>query len=124
MSQETDAAAIIAAINAQFSTPRAFDLDDAKTQTENHVIVFVLRRYVDGKMSDGSASARGGRVVTRYVGKSVGDVRNMRERTTSALEEKTLSGDVGPFSFELEQESLTFDSDDGGWFVAADSWVF
>jgi hypothetical protein len=29
VSQESDAAEIIAAINAQFSSPRAFELDDA-----------------------------------------------------------------------------------------------
>lgn len=123
MSQESDATAVIAAINAQFSTPRAFEIDDARTQTGNHIIVFLSRRYMDGAMSDGSASSFGGRVVTRYVAASVGDLRNMRDKTTAALEEKSASG-VGPFAFEAEQESLAFDADSGGWYVAADSWVY
>lgn len=123
MSQETDAAEIIAAINAQFSTPRAFDLDDARAQTSNKVIVFVFRRYVEGAMVDGSARIPGGRVVTRYVGKTVSDVRNLRAKTTAALENRFLPS-VGPFSFETEQEPLDFDPDDGGWYVAADAWLY
>jgi hypothetical protein len=123
VSQETDAADILAAINAQFTTPRAFELDDAKTQTGNHVVVFVARRYVDGSMVDGTARIAGGRVVTRYVGRTVGDVHTLRTKTTAALEDKFLAS-VGPFSFEAEQESLTFDTDDGGWYVAADSFIY
>lgn len=123
MSQETDAAQIIAAINAKFTAPYAFELDDAKTQTGNHVIVFVGRRYVEGTMIGGSARVTGGRVVTRYVGRYVSDVRDMRAKTTAALEDQFLAS-VGPFSFEAEQESLAFDADDGGWYVAADSWLY
>ena len=123
MTQETDAAEVIAAIDAQFSTPLAVDIDDAAAKVGNHVIVFLSRRYVDGKMIDGSARAAGGRLVTRYVGRTVGDVRVMRQKTTAALEDRFLAT-VGPFSFEVEQESLAYDADDGGWYVAADAWVF
>jgi hypothetical protein len=123
VSQESDAAQIIAAINAQFSSPRAFELDDARTQSVNKVIVFVSRRYVDGTMLDGSARISGGRVVTRYVGRTVSDVRNMRAKTMAALEDRFLAS-VGPFAFENEIETLALDPDDGGWFVSADAYTY
>lgn len=123
MTQESDAAEVISAIDAQFTSPLAVDIDDAAKQVGNHVIVFLSRRYVDGKMIDGSVRAAGGRLVTRYVGRTVGDVRVMRQKTTTALEDRFLAS-VGPFSFETEQESLAYDSDDGGWYVAADAWIF
>jgi hypothetical protein len=123
VSQQTDATEIIAAINAKFSAPYAFELDAAKAQTGNHIIVFVTRRYVDGSMVGGAARIAGGRVVTRYVGRDVSDVRNMRAKTMAALEDRFLAT-IGPFSFEAEQESLAFDPDDGGWYVTADAWLY
>lgn len=124
MSEATDAAAIIAAINAQFSSPHAVEISDAPAQDGDHIVVFVSRRFVDGRMASGTPRIRGGRVITRYIGRRLKNVREMRLRTTAALESQTLAGDVGPFVYETEAEELRFDTEDGGWFVTADAWTY
>jgi hypothetical protein len=57
VTQESDAAGGHRAIDAQFTSPLAVDIDDAPAKVGNHIIVFLSRRYVDGKMIDGSARA-------------------------------------------------------------------
>lgn len=123
MSATTDVEAIKSAIDAQFASPRAVEIDQAGKRSTDHVLVFLSRRYVDGFLLSGEASVQGSRLITRYVGKSVANVRSMQERTRSALEDKILSGEVGPFSFEAEQEPLAYDTDAGGWFTSADAWT-
>jgi len=125
MSEATDAAAIIAAINAQFATPCAVELEDAPAQTSNHIIVFVSRRPTDTARVGTSESMPAGRVVTRYVARHMVDsIRFLRDHTKAALEDRFLPGDIGPFVFEVEQEDMRYDPEDGGWFVAADAWTY
>ena len=123
MSSATDVATIKAAIDAQFATPHAVEIDQARTRTSDYVLVFLSRRYVDGRLMSGEARTSGSRLITRYVATSVANVRAMQDRTRAALEEKFLPGGVGPFAFETEQEPLAYDSDGGGWFTTADAWV-
>jgi hypothetical protein len=125
VSEATDAAAIKTAINAQFTTPRAVELDEAAAMTGDHILIFVSRRYDAGKMLDGSARTTAGRVITRYIGKRADNLQVLRERTKAAIEEKFLPGGVGPFAFENEAETLQMDLTDGaGWYTAADSWTY
>ena len=124
MNGATVQARVIAAVNAQFTTARAVDIEDAPSQGSDHVIVFVERRFTDGAMASGEPRWTGWRVVTRYVCRTASNVQVMRDRTTAALESKFLPDEVGPFAFEQEIEPLRFDTEEGGWFTSADSWVF
>lgn len=122
MSASTDAAAILAAINATFTTPRAYELGDPglATLTTDHIVVMVFRRFVPEKNAAGEVPIHGGRVVTRYIAKTPANVRVLRDRTTQALEDQILTGGVGPFTFE---SSDTADQD-GAWLVESDTWTF
>ena len=124
MSQGDESAAIIAAINASFTTPRAFDFDTARTLTaESYVIVSVSRRYVPERRASGDVTVPGGRLMTRYVAKKVANVYALRATVTALLENKMLplGGDfIGPFSFEADE---TVGPDDG-YYSAADFWTY
>lgn len=120
MSQTTTAAAISAAIDAQFATPRVVSMTEAASRTTDHIIVFISRRYTEGRLASGEARVIGGRVITRYITKDDGNVRVMRERTAAAVEEKFLPGSDGPLAFETSTEV----EEDDGWFVASDSWTY
>lgn len=120
MTTASETTAICGAINAQFTlTDPAISPDQASTQTADHVIVFVSRRYTGGFRASGEESVAGGRVITRYVSKSVANLSNTQAKTRTALEDKAI-GDLGPFVFETEDPV----SDDDGWFVASDSWTY
>lgn len=119
MSQATEAAAIRAAIDAQFTIARTLDLADAKNTGTDHILVFVSRRYVDDKHASGEVTIPGGRVVTRYVALKESNVSVMRERTAAALEDRIISG-LGPFTFESGDD---IDTDDK-WFVSEDVWTY
>ncbi len=121
MTAETDYAAIKTAVDAQFATVRAYDPDDAKAIKTDHVLLFLSRRFTGHYRGSGEESSRGGRVLTRYVGKTVSNVRDIQRRVRLAIEDQILSGDVGPFVFETE-DSINDDGD--GWFTAADSWTY
>lgn len=122
MTQATAAAAVIAAINAQFSGPRAYDMSDpaVKTLATDHVLVTVSRRYVPDRRESGEVTMPGGRVMTRYVARTVGNVYELRRRTTAALEDQILPGDVGPFTFESDETP----GPDEGWVSGADVWIY
>lgn len=122
MNPEADATAIIAAINAQFTTVRAFDMsdDDVKSIDVDHILVTVSRRYVDEQLASGEVPIPGGRVVTRYVAKTIANVYTLRSRTAAAIEDQILTGDVGPFSFESDEVP----GPDDGWISAADVWTY
>jgi hypothetical protein len=121
VSLASETTAICGAINAQFSTTSpAVAPDKAAALTTDHVIVFVSRRYVPDQLLSGEVTAPGGRVVTRYVSKSVANLSNTRDKTRAALEDK-FAGSLGPFEFETE-DPITDEAD--GWYVAADSWVY
>jgi len=127
VTQSDDLAAVLAAINAHYPTKkRAHSFGDpaVKSLTSGHILVLVSRRYVQPTRSSGEVPLPGGRVFTRYVGTSESDVDAFRTATTDALEGQILAGDIGPFSFESEDEMD--DEVDGSttWFTAADTWTY
>jgi len=124
VSRASDLATIKAAIDAKFAQPRAVEIDAAQKQTTDYVVVFLSRRYTDGQLMSGGARIDGWRVVTRYVCRTVANVNEFHDRTRAALEKQFLAGGVGPLSFEVEQEPLAYDTDDGGWYTAADAWLY
>lgn len=123
MSEASDIAVIKTAIDGQFASPRAVEIDEAPSRTADHVVVFLSRRYTEGELMSGEARTVGSRLITRYVARTLSNVKTLRERTRTAVEEKFLPDAVGPFSFETEHEPLDYDPDDGGWFTSADSWI-
>jgi hypothetical protein len=120
--------AILAAVNAQLpalpADRRAYDADDVPTDLPMaYVAVSVSRRYIDGFRGGGGHGMRGGRVVLRYVARSVSDARELQRRARLALEDVTLAatgGLVGPFRFESE-ESI---GSDEGWYSGADAFTY
>lgn len=122
MSQATDAAAVLTAINAQFSTKRAYELGDPAlaSLTVDHILVQVSRRYVAERRASGEVTMPGHYVAVRYIAKSPANLALLREKTTVALEDRILPGDVGPFSFE----SSKVEGVDEGWLVEADTFTY
>lgn len=122
MTQATDAAAVIAAVNAKFASVRAYDMSDpdASALTTDHILVSVTRRYVADRQASGEVTIPGGRVVTRYVAKTIGNLYVLRQRVTEALEDVILPGGVGPFVFETSDPP----GPDDGWISAADTWTY
>lgn len=123
MTEATDAAAIIAAIRAKLPAGKsAFELSDpaVKNLTTDHVLVITSRRYVDERLGSGEVPLPGGRVLTRYVALTAGNLRLLRAATTAALEDQILTGDVGPFTFEVSDPP----DDDDGWITGADTWTY
>ena len=126
MSEQDTLAAVIAAINAQFSSTRAYDFADpkAKTLTSGHILVTVTRRFVQPSRASGEVPLPGGRAYTRYVGRSASDVYALRSATAAALEAQVLTGDVGPFVFETASDIN--DEVDGGttYYVSDDTFTY
>lgn len=120
MNEETDRTAAAAAIDAQFTTPRSKTFAQGAAATTDYIIVAAYRRHVADQLASGEVTIPGGRLLTRYVGKTEANVNVMRTRTRAALEDKILSGDVGPFVFETADVVQP----DDGWFVATDLWTY
>jgi hypothetical protein len=118
--------AILAAINAQFTTTRAYLYGDPviPSLTTDHILVSVTRRYTEGRMVSGDERVRGGRVTTRYVSKRADNIYPLRKAVESALEAETLplspSGEVGPFVFESSEPP----GPDDGWVTGDDFWTY
>jgi len=127
VSQASDIATILAAINARYpSKKRAYSFGDpaAKTLTSGHILVLVTRRFVADQLLSGEVTIPGGRVYTRYVGTSEADVYAFRDATAAALEDKILAGSLGPFTFETS-DSIDDAVDSGTTFyVSTDTFTY
>ncbi len=121
MSQQAVWDAIKTAVDAKFTTPRVFDLDEAGALTTDHIVLWVSRRYTADRLLSGDVRYKGGRIVIRSVCKSPDNVRVFRERIEAALEGVTLPGDIGPFVFESQTD---VDDAEDPWFVASDSFTY
>lgn len=116
--------AILAAINAPYSSQRAYIFGDLRvpTLTTNHILVLVTRRYVPERLASGEVTIPGGRVVTRYIAKRGDNIPPLVAATKAALEDQILTfvgGEIGPFVFE-SHDPVTADET---WFVATDTWT-
>lgn len=125
MTRADESAAILAAINAQFTATRAYDRSDPALPrlADDHIIVDLSRRYVDSRRASGWVSLPGGRVVVRFVGTTAANVYVMQERVKAALEDQilaTASGEVGPFTFETSDPI----GPDDTWLSAADTYTY
>lgn len=117
-------AAVIAAINAQFTSTRAYLFGDTAvpTLTTDHILVLVTRRYVPERRASGEVTIPGGRVVTRYVSKRADNIPTLVAKTAAALEDKILAfdgGEIGPLVFETHDPVAPDDT----WSVATDTWT-
>lgn len=130
MTEQEQATAILAAINAAIAPNVAYEYGkvpgtngNTGTEPASYMVVALSRRYVPERRASGEVTVRGGRLSTRYIAKSVVNAREMRRRTTEVLEDKALTttaGDVGPFVFESADP---FQPDEG-YEVATDLWTF
>jgi hypothetical protein len=124
------AAAILATLNAAIAPSVAYEYGkvpgsngNAGTEPAKYLLIDVTRRYVDSHRASGVTSLTGYRLGTRYVAKSIGDAREMRRRTATALEDQILAtadGELGPFTFEAA-DSLVLTE---GYHVGTDTWTF
>jgi len=130
VTESEQAEAILAALNAALAPAVAYEYGkvpgsngNAGTEPPKYVLVDVSRRYVDSFRAGGGPSLKSYRLGTRYVAKSTGDARTMRQRVTDALEGQiitTAAGEVGPFIFEAGDPVLP----DDGFQVGTDTWTF
>lgn len=124
MTGEQWATAVIAAINAKFTTPRAYELDSVPAvRPAQYIEVTVSRRFVDGTPRyDGSKSWKGVRITTRAVAQTVTNARLLHTKTTEALEDVFLAvggATTTPVQFETE----TPIAEDDGWYSGVTSWT-
>ena len=130
MTENEQAAAIMAALNAALAPAVAYEYGkvpgaggNAGTEPAKYVLVDISRRYVPGRRASGEVTLPGGRLGTRYVARSSSDLRNMRRLVTATLEDKiltTAAGEVGPFVFESADPARP----DEAFQVADDAWTF
>ena len=130
MTENEQAAAILAALNAALSPVVAYEYGkvpgangNAGTEPARYAVVTVSRRYVPERRASGYVSVPGGRLGVRYIAKAAIDVRNMRRLAAEVIEDQILTtdaGEVGPFTFESGDPARP----DGAYLVADDSWTF
>lgn len=125
VSAQTNATAVLAAINAQFTSTRAYDLDAVPTpRPSEYVEVTVSRRFGGTQTLAARSSLVGYRVTCRAVSHvKVANVRNALEKCRTALEYQRLT--VGteqttPIQFETEDPAAY----DDGWFSGLASFTF
>lgn len=126
-SEQQVATACIALVNAQLSAygdggVHAFDLDDARGVTAEHVQVTLTPRF--------SATERGGmaasspwRLTTRPVGSTVGNARELARRTRVALDGVRVIA-AGETSTPIRLESSDAIGEDDGYYSGLTTWTF
>jgi hypothetical protein len=124
VSQQAEVDAIKAALNTALPAgqSQAYEYDETPA-TASYVRLDLSRRFIPDRLGSGEATVVCGRLVTRYVGESVANVRELRRLVTATLEDKAIpagSSYVGPFTFEVEQPI----SPQSGTFSGADTWKF
>lgn len=123
-SEEQQAAAVIAALTTANAAP--YDLDDAKALTTipaGYTEVMVSPRGGAPLRNPGSTGRRGWRISTRQVGTTVGNAREMRKRTHTALEFARLTvggGQTTPIQFEGAEPI----GEDEGYWSGLETWTF
>ena len=130
MTESEQAEAILAVLNAALAPAVAYEYGkvpgsngNAGTEPAKYLLVDISRRYVGSFRTSGAASLKGYRLGTRYVAKSSGDARTMRQRVAAALEGhiiKTEAGEIGPFMFETGDPIRPDDT----YQVGTDTWTF
>lgn len=117
MTAQDHADTVVAAINAQFATACAYDLDKVPAaRPDDYVEVSVSRRFGGTLNVAGTTGVVGYRVACRAVSRTeVANVRHALEKCRAALEFKRLSvsgGVTTPVQFETEDPA----GSDDGWF--------
>lgn len=125
MTAQEQATAVLAAINAQFTTTRAYDLADVPSpRPAEYIEVTVSRRFGGALKQGGSMDVVGYRVTVRAVSQtSITNVRNSLEKCRAALEFKRLSiggGQTTPIQFETEDPAAP----DEGWFSGLEVYTY
>lgn len=129
MSAETQAAAVLAALNADLPVGRkAYDIDEVPSPfPESYLEVSVTRRYAEYAGASSRRACEAWRVTTRSVGhRSVTNVREMHRRATAVLEGARLTVDgslTSPIQFETE-DPVGPDGDSTEWFSGLISWTY
>lgn len=117
--------AVLAAINAQFSSTRAYDLDKVPSpRPAEYIEVTISRRFGGNLNMGGSMSVVGYRATCRAVSQtSVSNARNSLEKCRAALEFKRLvvaGKSTTPIQFETEDPAAY----DDGWFSGLLSFAY
>lgn len=125
MTAQDTMTAALAAINAQFSTERAYDLEDVPNKRpDDYLEVSLSRRFGGNLKQGGSMDVVGYRLTVRAVSQSsVTNVRNSLEKAREALEFVRLtvgSSTTTPIQFETEDPA----DYDKGWFSGLLAFTF
>lgn len=122
--EQVQATAILAVLNTALAPKVAYDLDEVPSPRPNgpYVVVTISWRYGGEARADGYVGTDGGRILTRYVARSVEDARQLRSKVVGALRHGslTIAGDTVTTSRET---SIAIAPDDG-YFSGVDAWTF
>ena len=121
--EEEQATAIIAALNAAEANPFDYDDIDRDNPPEQYTEVTVSRRYGGTDRNDSTTGRVGWRITTRAVATTVSNAREMRNRTVAALLYKrvTVGGELTtPIQFESEDPIAP----DDGMFSGLCTWTY
>lgn len=122
--EQVQATAILGALNLAVAPKLAYDIDKVpspRPQTP-HVTAVISWRYGGEARADGYVGTDGGRLLTRYVARSVEDARQLRSKVVGLFRHGSLTIADDVVIFERET-SLAIASDDG-WFSGVDAWTF
>jgi hypothetical protein len=126
VTEETHAAAVIAALNTVLTPRQAYDYDTVQTmptKPAQYVAISLSRRYGEGGRVGGTKGIDLWRLTTRYVANTVTNARTLRADTVQALEEVRLtvgSSTTTPIQFET---AIPIEPDDD-WWSGLDSWTY
>lgn len=123
-SEEQQAAAVIAALNAEDAN--AYDLDDIKQLTTlpaSYTEVMVMPRAGAPNRNTDDTGRRGWRITTRQVGTTVSNAREARKRTHAALEFARLSVD-GATTTRIQFESAEPIGEDDDYWSGLETWTY
>lgn len=125
MTAQTTMTAALAAINAEFTTTRAYDLEDVPNdRPADYLEVSLSRRFGGNLKQGGSMDVVGYRLTVRAVSQhSVSNVRHSLDKAREALEFVRLTigaSTTTPIQFETEDPA----DYDKGWFSGLLAFTF
>lgn len=121
--EETQAAALLAALNAKLAPKKAYDLDEVPTtRPDSYVSFSVVWRFGGEARSDGYVGTDGARITTTYVARTITNARLMRSKVVDVFRHGhvAIADDVAIISRETGDPIGEKD----GWFTGWDDWTF
>lgn len=121
--EETQAVALLAALNTALAPKFAYDYDEVPSpRPKNYVAFSVTWRFGGEARNDGYVGTDGARVTTTYVSESLSNARLMRSKVVGLFRHGhiVIADDVAIITRETGEPIEQVD----GWFTGYDDWTF